>query len=664
MGPQAATIHNIPVFYTFLAPLPSILLTMQAQNTHMNGHEFRNRPPPFNFRQILDNESGNIGSFELRYKLMKNLESFVSALASATGHGAERLLQYLCSLQFQYSYIPKAAIQLLADRLQIPAAEIKAVIDFYAFLHLEPRGEFDIYFSDNITDRMLGNRALCDQLCHALGVRPGGPRPDGRVSIDLSSCTGLSDQGPALLINGQVITRLNVERIQKIAELIDAGTPLKHWPEEYFVVKDNIQHYGILLGDEIIKGSAIEALLDKGAIAVLDNIERSGLRGRGGAGFKTAKKWRLCQMSKADAHYVVCNADEGEPGTFKDRVLLNRYADTMFEGMTVCAGITAAKQGYLYLRGEYRYLLEALEQTLEKRRHAKLLGKNILGRTGFDFDIEIHLGAGAYVCGEESALIESLEGKRGIPRNRPPFPVTHGFRNQPTVVNNVETFVAAAKIAVFGEDWFRSVGSEQSSGSKLLSVSGDCERPGIYEVPFGTSIQQVLDQCGASDTQAVQMSGAAGMTLSAREFKRKIAFEDVSTGGSFMIFNQQRDLLDMVQNFAHFFAHESCGFCTPCRVGSALMKNLVDKVIAGHATRYDLNEMQNIALVMQQASHCGLGASAPNPVLDTLKKFPDIYTKRLANRGYEPAFDLDAALEVSRQLTGRDDPAAHIQDEP
>ncbi len=210
----------------------------------------------------------------------------------------------------------------------------------------------------------------------------------------------------------------------------------------------------------------------------------------------------------------------------------------------------------------------------------------------------------------------------------------------------------------------RNIGTRESTGSKLLSISGDCARPGIYEYPFGTPLKQVLEECGAEDVQAVQVSGAAGSTIPASEFDRKIAFEDVSTGGSFMIFNQQRDLLDMVQNFAYFFTHESCGFCTPCRVGTSLMKDLVDKVINRHATRNDLMEMQEIGLIMQQSSHCGLGTSAPNPVLDTLNKFPELYSKRLLNRGFEPVFDLDAAVEESRQFTGRDDPDAYIQREP
>jgi [NiFe] hydrogenase diaphorase moiety large subunit len=593
---------------------------------------------------------------------MKDSENFVFELLSGN-YASDRLLQYLCSIQLKHSHTPNAAVSLLAEQLSIPTAQIYAVIDFYAFLHRKARGNFDIYFSDNITDRMLGSRPLLNSLCEQLNVEPGIPRADGRVTVDTASCTGIGDQGPAMLINSRVISRLDQNRIDKIANLIEASTPLAQWPEAFFLVDDNIQQRSLLLSDEMRAGSALENLLDKGAAAVLDSIEHSGLRGRGGAGFNTANKWRMSRETDAVQHYVVCNADEGEPGTFKDRVLLNSYADALFEGMTVCAGVTSAQKGVLYLRGEYHYMLAALEQTLEKRRSANLLGKNILGREGFDFDIEIHLGAGAYICGEESALIESLEGKRGIPRNRPPFPVTHGYHDQPTVVNNVETFIAAAKITVHGADWFRAIGTNNSSGSKLLSISGDCERPGIYEIEYGTSIQQVLDLCGTSGVQAVQISGAAGVTIAPNEFERKIAFEDVATGGSFMIFNQQRDLLEMVQNFSHFFAHESCGFCTPCRVGSALMKDLVDKVIAGHATPYDLNEIQDIALVMQQASHCGLGASAPNSLLDTLKKFPDVYSKRLAHHDYKPAFDLDAALEVSRQLTGRDDRHAHIQDE-
>jgi len=328
--------------------------------------------------------------------------------------------------------------------------------------------------------------------------------------------------------------------------------------------------------------------------------------------------------------------------------------------MTLCAATIGADQGFLYLRGEYLYLLEPLEAELTRRREAGLLGKGIRGQSGLDFDIEIHLGAGAYICGEESALIESLEGKRGNPRNRPPFPVTHGYLGRPTVVNNVETFVAAALIAAHGAEWFRSRGTAQSTGTKLLSVSGDCARPGIYEYPFGVTVQQILDDCGATGTQAVQVAGAAGRTVPPAEFGRRIAFEDLATGGSFMIFDGSRDLLEMVQNFTDFFVHESCGFCTPCRVGTTLLAKTLKKVCCGHSTRADLGTLQQVGELMRRTSHCGLGATAANPVLDTLEKFPELYESHLTSTHFEPGFDLDAALEEARLATGRDDAGAHL----
>ncbi len=589
-----------------------------------------------------------------------SIDTFIDEITAATSNRPDYLLQNLYEIQYQYSCISGQAIKLLADKLSLTESFIQGVVGFYSFLHTTPRGHFDILISDSITDHMLGSRELLDALCNKLGVTPGQPRPDGRVTVDTTSCTGMCEQGPAMLVNGWTVTRLDQTRIEQIVELIEADTAVEQWPQDFFAVEDSIQRRDILMSDDAPDGDALKALVEQGDEAILQQIESSGLRGRGGAGFRTGMKWRFCKQAEADQHYVVCNADEGEPGTFKDRVLLNSYADKVFEGMTLCAGIIGATKGYVYLRAEYRYLRAPLERVLQKRREAGLLGHGILGKQGFDFDIEIHMGAGAYICGEESSLIESLEGKRGIPRKRPPFPVTHGYLNKPTVVNNVETFMAAASIAIHGASWFRSVGTDESSGTKILSISGDCERPGIYEYPFGASIQHILQDCGATDAQAVQVAGAAGVTLPAAEFNRCIAFEDVATAGSFMVFDQQRDLLDMVRNFAHFFVHESCGFCTPCRVGSSLMKDLVDKVYTGHAGQYDLDEMHKIGMLMRTSSHCGLGTTAPNSMLDTLNKFPQIYNERLKHSSYEPSFDLDAALQDARDITGRDDAGAHI----
>jgi len=588
------------------------------------------------------------------------ISQFTANLLVSSDHQASQLLQILGKIQQQYTFIPQQAIKQLSESLLLTEANILAVISFYSFLHCKPPTVFDLRVSNNITDQMRGSIELTKILCDKLRVQLKKPRTDRRVTVNTTSCIGMSDQGPALLVNGQPIVALDRNRISSICQLIESNTPIKQWPTEFFRIKNNIQRADILLTDRFKNGSAVQLLLEQGSQKLLRQIELSNLRGRGGAGFNTGLKWRMCQQSIAEKRYVVCNADEGEPGTFKDRVLLTTQADKLIEGMTLCAGVISTNieqqtKGIIYLRGEYRYLHASLEQVLQNRRDVGLLGKNILGKKGFDFDIDIHLGAGAYICGEESALIESLEGKRGIPRNRPPFPVTQGYKNQPTVVNNVETFINTTLIAIHGADWYKAIGTEQSTGSKLLSISGDCLTPGIYEYPFGTSIKQILSDCGASNTQAVQVSGPSGFTVSKKDFDRCISFEDIPSGGSIMIFNQQRELLDIVKNFIDFFVDESCGFCTPCRVGSPLLKQLIGKVHKGLASNYDLVDIKKICLSMSQTSQCGLGKSVPNCITGTLEYFPQIYQRRLKSKDNEPVFELDTELQQAHQLIERKD---------
>ena len=573
-----------------------------------------------------------------------------------------RLLQILREVQDHLTWLPSEVLEQVAEELGLSPDKVRGVAKFYSFLYTDPRGSYDILFSDNITDRMLGNRELLHYLCERFGIGIGETRADGVVSVGTTSCTGMCDQGPAALVNGYTLTRLDRPRLDRIVELVNGRIPLEQWPCEFFEVTSNIRRADILLGRHFVDGAAVRAVLRRGPEAMLNELVKSGLRGQGGAGYKSAAKWMACRNAPGEVKYVVCNADEGEPGTFKDRVLMQDFADLVFEGMTLCGRVIGAHQGFVYLRGEYRYLLKALRETLQRRRETGLLGEAILGDPSFNFDIDIHLGAGAYVCGEESALIESLEGKHGVPRIRPPFPTTHGYLNRPTVVNNVETFAAAAKIAVEGGDWFASRGTTESKGTKLLSLSGDCERPGIYEYPFGVTVQRVLEDCGARDAQGIQMAGPAGHTVSAKQFGRRICFEDLATGGSFMVFDRSRDILDGIRNFTQFFVHESCGFCTPCRVGTSLMRDLVTKVHTGHGTRQDLEEMRKLGRIMQVACHCGLGQTAPNPVLDSLDEFPEAYERRLRSTAYEPAFDLNAALEEARQLTGRRDPGAYLNE--
>ena len=576
-------------------------------------------------------------------------------------HQTTELLQILIQAQQIEGWLPATTLTHIAAALGLPRARVEGVAGFYSFLYTQPVGRYRVLFSDNITDRMLGNAELLDALCRKLWIEPGHVSEDGLVSVTTTSCTGLCDQGPAMLVNGRAIGQLSHRRINEIAELIRQQRALDLWPAEYFQIDDNIRRRDALLNLDMPPGAALQAAVARGRDGWLAEMQASNLRGRGGAGFATAVKWASAKAAPGEAKVIVCNADEGEPGTFKDRVLLNSFADLVFEGMSLAAWAVGAAQGFLYLRGEYRYLLPQLEAVLARRRAAGLLGQSILGQAGFDFDIAIHLGAGAYVCGEESALIESLEGKRGTPRIRPPFPVTRGYLQRPTVVNNVETLAKTCLIALGGGEAFAATGTAQSAGTKLLSISGDCAFPGIYEYPFGVPISRILEDCGASDTQAVQVGGAAGICLAGYEFHRRIAYEDVPTAGAFMIFDGTRDLFEVARAFVHFFAHESCGFCTPCRVGTALLKGFMDKLADGHGAQADLADIDWLDRLLKNASHCGLGSAAPNPVIDTLQKFRPAYERRLVSLDFEPAFDLDAALAEARQLTGRDDRGAHLQ---
>ncbi len=589
--------------------------------------------------------------------------------ASLQRHHAQprMLLQILREVQEQLHWLPRAALLRIGRAVGLTPAVVEGVAGFYRFLHLTPVGALRILWSDNVTDRMLGSRTLAAGLCQRLGVRPGVPSADGQFSVDFTSCTGFGDQGPALLVDHRhVITRMDTVRVVELADRVLARVPVSDWPAEWFRIDDQVRRAGPLLGAAPLRGDALRASLARGADATLNELEAARLRGRGGAGFGTASKWRLARaapVAPGGTRVVVCNADEGEPGTFKDRVLLTQQADTVIEGMTVAAQVLDARQGFIYLRGEYRYLLDALQAVLERRRRDRLLGTGILGRPGFDFDIAIHVGAGAYVCGEESSLIESLEGKRGTPRIRPPFPVEHGYLGQPTVVNNVETFCAAARIAWQGGAWWAAIGSAGSTGSKLHSVSGDCARPGIYEYPFGVTVAQILDDCGAARTQAVQVGGPSGICLAAPEFGRRLGFDDVPTAGAFMVFDAHRDMFEVARGFAQFFAHESCGFCTPCRVGTELVRRRMDKLAAGHGSLFDEAELRELEGLMHGTTHCGLGATATNALRDTLLRFRPAYERRLQSPAFVPGFDLDAELAPARAATGRDDPGAHLQRE-
>ncbi len=377
-------------------------------------------------------------------------------------------------------------------------------------------------------------------------------------------------------------------------------------------------------------GSGLKKALNSAPASVISVIEQSGLRGRGGAGFPTGLKWKFAANNTAERKFVICNADEGEPGTFKDRELLLHYPEKLLEGMTICAWATGATEGFIYLRAEYEFMRKELEQKIEQFRKDGMLGKNIFN-SSFSFNISIRTGAGAYVCGEEFALITSMNGHRGEPRSKPPFPAEQGYLNEPTVVNNVETLCYIPLIIAQGAEWFSAMGIPGSEGTKLFSVSGDVPKPGVYEFELGITVAELLTEVGATDAKAVQVGGYSGTMVAAQDFNKQIHFQALPPGGSTIVFGQERDIVEIAKHFMHFFVDESCGKCTPCRLGTKRLYEMLDRILSGTGKEADLELMEKLGNIMKETSLCGLGQTAPNPVLSTLHSFRHEYMDHITN---------------------------------
>ncbi|MEA3443969.1 MAG: NADH-ubiquinone oxidoreductase-F iron-sulfur binding region domain-containing protein [Bacteroidota bacterium] len=350
---------------------------------------------------------------------------------------------------------------------------------------------------------------------------------------------------------------------------------------------------------------------------IIQEITESGMRGRGGAGFPTGLKWKFAAQQKSDEKYVICNADEGEPGTFKDREILMKVPRKVYSGMAICGHVIGAKKGIIYLRGEYKFLFPELAKEREVfNEYAK--------KFGLDFSIEFWFGSGAYVCGEETALIESLEGKRGEPRNKPPYPVVEGFHNEPTVINNVETFVNANMIMRIGHDEFNKLGTQDSRGSKLFSVSGDTPKPGVFELELGMKLSEFVNEFGDGDTKAVQVGGASGFCVPRKKFEETIiGFEGIPTGGSMMIFNSTRSMYNVLHNYLEFFCEESCGQCTPCRIGTQQLLKGVEAIKNKEKPEAYISQLLKLSDTMKIASKCGLGQSVANAFTSIVENFTE-----------------------------------------
>ncbi len=579
----------------------------------------------------------------------------IAAIAARHGGDRRRLLDMVRDIHARHGWLSPEATAELAGILGIRPVEIRDMASFYHFFTQKPVGRHVVRLCKAVVEKQHGMAAVAAAIEQAAGCRFGETSADGAISLGYTSCLGMSDQPPSAMIDGTVITRIDPAEVPEVVRRLRADVRVAARVDE------GIVHTGPVIFSPMERGAAIRTAVNLPPEEVINRLNGSKLRGRGGAGFPTAMKWDFCRKANGEAHYVVCNADEGEPGTFKDRVVFARVPDLVFEGMTVAAWAIGAREGILYLRAEYEYLREGLEAVLDRRRRLGLLGSHVCGREGFSFDIRIQMGAGAYVCGEESSLLESAEGRRGAPRDRPPFPVTFGYRGQPTALNNAETLCAAARVIEKGPDWFAGIGTRDSTGTKLLSISGDCERPGVYEVEFGITVSKLLELVGARDAQAVQIGGPSGSCVAPKDFGRRICFEDVPTGGSVIVFGQNRDLMAVARDFTEFFVEESCGWCAPCRVGATLLLKMLDRVRDGRATKADIAQMEELAATVRATSRCGLGQTAANPFLTTLRSLPGLYEAKLSKRPYEPVLRLDEALAEARRMAGRPGAAKEVR---
>ena len=550
-----------------------------------------------------------------------NLTPLHTELVKYIPLGRSGLLPALHAAQQIYGWLPLEAAAEISRSLRVPLADVHGVIEFYSLFYNEQVGRKFIRVCTDQACALKGADRLLHHLCHHYDVKPGQTTEDLSLTIEHSPCLGLCDQAPAALVDDDAETNISPD-----FKSYDLGIPKS-------LVYGSVRELTANCGEGTTtlarygEYSAYKKALSMTPEAIVAEIKSSGLVGRGGAAFPTGVKWEGAAKAQADQKYVVCNADESEPGTFKDRILLLDDPHRVIEGLCITAHAIGASKGYIYIRGEYPYIVPVLENALNEARMDGYLGKG--------FDIEIRVGAGAYICGEETALFESIEGKRGFPRVKPPFPTTNGLFDKPTVINNVETLCNVPFIISRGSAEYRKIGTEKSPGSKLFCVSGDIVKPGVYEVPFGVTLRELLKMAGGvsgrKPLKAVLFGGAAGAFATSEHLDVKLTFEDLRAAGLplgsgvVMVFNETRDLRDVLNRLGKFFAHESCGKCYPCQMGTQRQMEILERVASKGVLPDDFVRLQDVGWTMTDASLCGLGQTAASAVLSAMKLWPELF---------------------------------------
>jgi NADH-quinone oxidoreductase subunit F len=561
----------------------------------------------------------------------------IDRIMARSNYAKDSLLDVLSSAQEAFGNLSEDMLVYVADRLDLPTSHVYGVATFYDTYSLDKTGETQVRVCVDPACAVAGSAKLIEETVKHIGASgPGKTSPDGRYSVRGVRCLGLCDQAPAALVGDTPQVNLSVDDIPAMlrAEAAPSRIQVSGEPRVLTAPIGTLDPTDLDAHRAAGAFTALEkALREMTPEEVIKQVKVSNLAGRGGAGFPTGLKWQFTRQAADETKYMVCNFDESEPGTFKDRALMEGNPFRVIEGLLLGGYATGAKKGYIFIRAEYQTATAVVAEALGKLRAAGLLGENILG-TGFDFDIKIRHNAGAYICGEETALFEAIEGKRGEPRTKPPYPTQSGLFGKPTAINNVETLAVIPDLIEHGGEWLHQWGTEKSVGLRLFCLSGHVNQPGVIEAPYGITVRELIERFGGGfdgAPQAVLVGGAAGSFLTPEQLDTPLTHEDLAPlnapigSGVIMVFNETVNLLDVLEVLADFFVHESCGQCAPCRLGTRQVYNILHRITGGSGQPEDVDELEKLCVTLKTATLCGLGQSAPNPVLSTLNYFRHTY---------------------------------------
>jgi NADH-quinone oxidoreductase subunit F len=573
------------------------------------------------------------------------------------------LIPMMLFAQDQFGFLSDEMLEEIAKRLDLNMVQVTETLAYYSMLRRKPAGRNHIQVCTNISCMLRGGNELYAHVQKRLGLGNHEVSPTGTFSLEEVECMGACTGAPAMQVNYDFYENLDPDKVDAIFEQLQDGKRPKpvavisgalheRHPSEVVVISrlfgvPNSHKIDVYMKHEGYQ--ALEkALKQMTPDQIIDEMKKSSLRGRGGAGFPTGMKWSFVPKDSTKPKYVLCNADESEPGTSKDRPLMEMDPHQMIEGTVIAGRAIGSNQGYIYVRGEYRYILDILETAIAEAYGKGFLGKNIMG-SGFDFDLAAHTGAGAYECGEESALMESLEGKRGYPRIKPPFPAVVGLYGCPTIINNAETLSTVPAIIRKGGDWYASLGVPKNGGTRLYSISGHVNRPGIYELPLGFPMRKLIEDVaggvpGGKKLKAVIPGGSSCPVLSADEIDVALDYDSVAKIGSMLgsggtvVMDEDTCMVDVARRIMHFYAHESCGWCIPCREGTAWLRKMLDRFHEGNGRAEDIPLIGELSQNMLGRTFCALGDAAALPTISIVKKWRNEFEDHLHGKcAYKPA---------------------------